>query len=238
MATAFAGAGAQIWNTTAFGGGSKTTTLAGATAGDLLVVVVGASGYAGAWTVTDDNSSGTYTDVTGVINENAGTDTMRVFVRNSLVPATASTIITGTASGGGDTGGGFAVYRLTGMSRSGSAAVRQFKVVNNGIMSSTPAATFTSAALTGNSVIGAVIISLNPAGLTPPASPVMVEKHDIGYATPAFGLETCTLDSGFTGTTVTWGSLSGATFGCVIVEMDSSAAPVAAAKQLGLLGVG
>ena len=231
MATSFAGAGASNFNTTA---GNKTATLAGATLSDLLVVVCATSGVTTAPTVTDDNSSGTYANITGALN-NTSVDKMWLFVRTALVPATLSTIITMT-SGGADTGGGLVVYRLTGMSRTGASAVRQSAIQQN-IAAATPAPVFGSAALTGNSCIGAVLNLTNPATMTPTASPVWTEKHDLGYITPTTGLETQTIDSGFTGTTVTWGSASATQFGSLIAEMDSSAVAVTVTR-LSALGVG
>lgn len=221
MATAFAGAGGTNYNTTA---GDKTSTLAGATIGDQLVIAVGLTGVTTAPTVTDDNSSGTYTEVTGGVLKGTSADGMWVFVRNALVPATVSTIITMT-SPGGDTGGGVFVYRLTGMARAGASAVRQVAKQQNQA-AATPAPVFGVAPLTGNSLLGAVNNATNPATMTAPTS--WTEKHDGGYITPTTGLETATIDSGFTSTTVTWGSASGSAFSSVAVEMDGSAAPAGA----------
>lgn len=222
--TAFAGAGGQLVNTTA---GNKAVTLAGATAGDQLVVVVVLTGATTTPTVTDDNGSGTYTEVSGGgFFKAASADKVWIFVRNALVPATASTIITMT-SPGGDTGGGLLVYRLTGMTRVGAAAVRQIAGQSNQAAAGTPAPVFAAAPLTGNSLIGAVFNATNVATLTPPTG--WTEKHDTGYATPTTGIETATIDSGFTSTTVTWGSTSASAFASIAAEMDASAAPAAAA---------
>lgn len=223
MATAFAGAGAQVYNTTA---GNKAATLAGATLNDLLVVICAMTGAVTAPTVTDDNSSGAYTDCTGgAVLKNTSADGMWVFARNSLVPATASTIITMT-SPGGDTGGGLFVYRVTGMARVGSQAVLQVAKQSNQAAAGTPAPVFGASPLTTNSLIGAVHNATNPATMTPPTS--WTEKHDTGYATPTTGLETATIDSGFTTATVTWGGTSASAFGSIAVEMDASAAPAGA----------
>lgn len=217
--TAFAGAGAQVVNTTA---GNKAATLAGAIAADLLVVVVVLTGAVATPTVTDDQG-GTYTEVSGGgFFKNTSADKMWLFVRDSLVPATLSTVITMT-SPGGDTGGGLLVYRVTSMSRTGAAAVRQKAGQSNQAAAGTPAPVLPAAALTGNSVIGAVFNATNVATLTPPTG--WTEKHDTGYATPTTGVETATIDSGFTGTTVTWGSTSASAFASLVAELDASAAP-------------
>lgn len=216
--SAFAGAGGQIVNTTA---GNKAVTLAGATAGDLLVVVCLLTGATTPPTVTDDNGSGTYVEVTGGgFVKNASADKVTIFVRTALVPATLSTIITMT-SPGGDTGGGLLVYRVTGMTRTGQAAVRQVAGQSNQAASGTPAPVFPQACLTTNSVIGAVLNETNPATITPTASPVFTEKHDTGYATPTTGIETQTLDSGFTGTTLTWGGTSATQFASIAAELEA-----------------
>ena len=216
--TAFAGAGAQVYNTTA---GDKAATLAGATSGDLLVVICAMTGTTTAPTVTDDNGVATYTDCTaGAVLKNTSADAMWVFVRDSLVPATASTIIT-MHSPGGDTGGGLLVYRLTGMTRVRLDAVRQVAKQSNQA-AATPAPVFAVAPLTTNSLVGAVNNASNVATMTPPAT--WTEKHDTGYNVPTTGIETATIDSGFTTATVTWGSASATAFGSLAVEMDASAA--------------
>jgi hypothetical protein len=219
--TAFAATGISTFNTTA---GNKTATLAGTTAGDLLVVVAAQTAVSIGPGITDDNSSGTYTSVVSA-GKNTGADIMYVFVRNSLIATTASTIITMT-SGGGDTGGGLFVYRLTGMSKVGAAAVRQSKTQQNQTANAAPAPTFSAAALTTNSIIGAVFDSTNPPSQTAPTS--FTEQHDVGYNSPATGCETVTIDSGFTGTTVTWGATDPSGAWCsVIVEFDASSAAAA-----------
>lgn len=221
--SAFAGAGASAYTTVA---GNKTSgAISTAAAGDLLVAVVVLSGTTAAPTVSD-SQGGSYVEVTGGgALKLSSVDAMRVFVATALLPATASTTLTMT-SPGGDTGGGLTCYRVTGMSRSGLLAVRQAAKQQNHA-AGTPGPAFGVAALTGNSILGAVFNDTNPATMTAPTTPAMTEKHDLGYATPANGLEVVTLDSGFTGTTITWGSASATEFGSIIVELDASAAPAA-----------
>lgn len=219
MATAFSGAGASIFTTTS---GAKSAAIAAAAAGDILVVVVALSGDTTIPNVTDDQG-GLYHEVSGGARNNASADKLWVFFRSSFLPTTASTNITMTPAAGTDTGGGFTAYRLTGMLRPGKDGRRQLAVQENQA-AGTPAPAFSSVALTGNSILGAVLNLTNPATMTPPAVPVMTEKHDLGYLTPTEGLEVATADSGFTGTTITWGSASATGFSSAIIETDGSAA--------------
>jgi hypothetical protein len=88
--TSFAATGISTFTTAA---GNKTATLAGATVGDLLVVIAAQTAPLGAPVITDDNSSGTYTQV-AFANKNGVADLMYCFARTSLIGTTASTIIT------------------------------------------------------------------------------------------------------------------------------------------------
>jgi hypothetical protein len=51
------------------------------------------------------------------------------------------------------------------------------------------------------------------------------ERQDVGFANDTNGLEVITRDSGFTGTTMTWGSSSASRFASMIIELDTTAAP-------------
>jgi hypothetical protein len=81
---------------------------------------------------------------------------------------------------------------------------------------------FGAAPFTTNSILGAVFNAANPATMTPPATGTWTEHDDVGYNTPATGMETVTLDSGFTSTTVTWGSSCASAFAAFAVEFDAS----------------
>src|SRR5262249_36569936 len=91
----------------------------------------------------------------------------------------------------------------------------------------TPAPVFGASALTGNVTLGAVFNANNPAAMTPPTS--WTEQNDTGYNTPTTGQEYVSRDSGFTGTTITWGNASGSAFSAITVELDTTSTPAAPA---------
>jgi hypothetical protein len=77
-------------------------------------------------------------------------------------------------------------------------------------------------ALTGNVTLGFLANGTNPATMTEPTG--WTEAADLGYATPTTGVHAVHRDSGFTGTTITWGSTTGGSTLDIILEMDTSAA--------------
>ena len=206
----------QIWNTNT---GPKTLTATPAV-GDLIVLVKAGSGYALVEAPDDDNTGGfgTYTLVQSRV-KNSSVDGLTVWVREALVAAGVSTVF-GSGAMAGSTGGGLVVLKVTGMSRVGAAAVRQSGGQENVASSTAPIVTLGSAMLTSNPVIGVVFNGANPAGLTPPT--LLTELADLGYGTPANGLEVCAANSGVTSTFRQWGS-STITYATVLLELDTSA---------------
>jgi len=202
------------FNTTA---GNKTAAIT-PSVGDLLVVVASCSGTATPPTITDNQTGGTYS-ASNVATRTGTVASVRWFVRDALVTSAVSHTVTMT-SPGGDTGGGLVVMRFSGMSRAGTSAIKQSAILEN--TTGTPTITFSSAALTGNPTVGAIVNAANPPTMTPPTN--WTERQDIGYTSPAFGIEVVTRDSGFTGTGITWGSSSSTAVSGVIMELDASAA--------------
>lgn len=190
-------------------------------AGDLLVVFVTSSGTVGAGTMTDTQSLG-WTKITSAV-KNTSADTIYCFVANAPAAAVATTVTFGTG-GAAATGAFISVARVAGMTRTGAAAVKQSAIQSNGAAAATPAPAFGASALTGNPTLGVIGNGTSPATMTPPAS--WTENDDsTGYATPTTGQEYVSRVSGFTGTTITWGSTSGSAFGAIIIELDSTTAP-------------
>lgn len=220
MATCTAGSAtlADTSNTTSYALGTFTPALS-----DLLVVLVATSGSiepTAAGAITDDRS-GTYYKANFATRSGAASS-IYAFVRNTLVASAVGHILTFTCTGDAATGCCILVYRVSGMTRAGSSAVRQSAFTSGIAAAGTPAATFGVACLTGNPVIGVVGSAANPTAVTPPASFTEPATFDTGVGTPAQGIEGCHIDSGFTGTTVTWGSTSSGASGCVVVELDTS----------------
>lgn len=205
--------------------GSTFTTTAGAKSvtatpavGDLILILVQVATDDTWSNPTDDQTGGTYTRAGNQIG-GVGGPSGAWFVRDSLIPAATSTIFS-LANPGGDAGGGLAVVVVTGMSKTGSAAVRQTKD-GGGAGASTPATgAWTSAKLTTNPVVGAVLNTSNPAAITPTTG--YTELLDTGYATPTMGVEIQKRDSGDTTSTMTWGSTSASQWVCIGVELDAS----------------
>lgn len=216
--------------------GTKTVTATPAV-NDLICLVCAHTGSTSSIDPTDDNPDGlgTYTSVIANVKV-TNADTMRFYLRNSLVGSATSTIF--THAPGATSGGGIAVLKITGMSRTGAAAKRQNGGENNQAGGTTPAPTFPGAALTTNAIIGAVFNGANPATMTPRSSPAYTERADVGYNTPATGLEIMTIDSGETGSTITWGSSCASAFCDSIIEVDTSAPAAAQGGTLSLMGVG
>lgn len=214
--------GTQTFNTT---NGSKTVTATPAV-GDLIVIVTAHTGNTSAAAPTDDNpgGGGTYTEITACACVKAtSADQMRFWVRNNLITNAGSTIF--THAPGTTSGGGLGVFKATGMSRTGSAAERQGAKQDNQSSATTPTPVFSVAALTGNALIGAVFNATNPATMTPRGTPTWTERFDAGYATPTSGLETMSIDSGETATSIAWGGTSASAFCAAVLELDTSPQP-------------
>jgi hypothetical protein len=198
--------------------GTKTVTATPAV-GDLIVIITAHTGNTADTTPTDDNASGTYVRIDGAL-KNTSADKMNIYIRTALITNAASTIF--THAPGTTSGGGLAVLKVTGMSKVGSAASVQTAKQENQA-AATPAPVFGTAPLTGNPVIGAVFNATNPATMTPRTN--FTERADVGYNTPASGLEVMSRDSGETATTQTWGSASGSAFSSIVIELDTSLVP-------------
>ncbi|HKO43316.1 MAG TPA: hypothetical protein VJU84_08500 [Pyrinomonadaceae bacterium] len=215
---------AAAYRTSAAGGsssgtGNRTVALVPAV-GDLFVVFCAAAGNTqDAPTMTDDNG-GTYTRIrTQSWAISSVNYRLSAFVRNSLLANTTSTTITCTT--GSNTSGSVIVAVVSGMTRVGASAVLQSAGQSDGVSGAAPAPAFGSNALTANMTIGAVANGTNPATMTNPTN--WTERLDVGFTSDTLGQEVVTRDSGFTNSTITWGSNSGSNFGSIIVELDTSA---------------
>ena len=200
-------------NTSSYASGSFTPA-----SGDLLVVCVTATATVASGTCS--NSAGnTFTRITTAL-KNSSADTLYLFVANSLVTSATSQTCTFDCTGDAASGAIISVISISGMSRTGSSAVAKSGVQNNG-SASVPAVSLGSAANTNNPLIGFVGNGTSPATLTQPSG--WTELFDsTGYSSPTTGQEVASINSGFTGSTVTWGSTSGTAFGAIAAEFDIS----------------
>lgn len=188
-------------------------------AGDLLVAFVVASGTIAAGSMTDSQGLG-WTKIAQSF-KGGGVDSLYLFISNALAAA-SSMMVTFDCTGDAATGAVVSVARVSGVTRTGVSAALQSQESNNVAAGNTPAPTFDVSVLTGNPTLGVVGNGANPAGLTPPTN--WTEQNDTGYNNPTTGSEYVSRDSGFTGTTMTWGSSSATAHGAIIVEIDTSAA--------------
>lgn len=210
----------SAWTTTA---GDKTVTATPAV-GDVIVVIAASSGLSGGTTaVTDNNSSGTYTQVDSDRTGFSTTGVLTVWVRNTRIPAANSTIFTIAQSG--STGGGGVVLRIAGVMSSGSTLVRSNGGQSSGTAGTTPAPVLSSTPLTGNVIITAVANGTSGGGTTERAS--YTDIAITGYNSPTTGLDVCYLVSGETTATLTWGGTSATAFASVGIELNSATAGVA-----------
>lgn len=202
---------ASTSNATTYASGAFTPV-----AGDLLVVFV----RAGATTATGTMTGSTGLTFTKVDHALFASSAHRVycFVSNSGAAASSQTV---TFDCTGDTADGAVVHvlRVNGMGVFGASAVRQSAKTENNAGGGAPVATFASAAQSGNPTMGCVGNGANPATLTPPTN--WAEASDTGYGTPTSGSEVVHRSSGFTTSTITWGSTSASAFGVLTVELNA-----------------
>lgn len=205
------------------GTGSRTASITPAI-GELLVVAYNASANTNATPTVTDDQGGTYTKV-DTAPWNASANIGGVYVRDQLVSgAVAHTV---TIAPGSNTSMIIGIIAVSGMSKTGSAAIRQSAKVTDEASATTPAPAFAVSALTGNMTLAFAFNGRFTAQMVPPSG--WTERLDVAEGSPIVGLEAATQDSGFTGTTVTWGSTYGGTLGgsAIILELDASGAALA-----------
>lgn len=192
--------------------------------GDLLVILMAASATVDTGpTMVVSTTPPTSFALVATVLQSSSANRLYVFVAEQLVTATTSRQATGDTPNDVSTGTVITVYSISGMTLLGAAAVRQIGQQDNQSSGTTPNPAFSSAVLTGNPTIAAVINNSNPANLnltswTEPAG------ADTGYASPTTGLQSCFRDSGFTGTDMTYDGTSASAFGSLAIEFDTSAA--------------
>jgi hypothetical protein len=198
---------------TALGSGSATVAPVITTVtGDLLIAIYVSNGT-GTATCTD-NQSGTWTKIAATLYNASGSQ-LTFWVRDQLVVTGAATTVTMAGGGGGASYS--TVIAVSGMNYAGTAAIVQSAAAANQASGSTPAVTFSSSVQTAAVTIGAV--SANT--LTPPTN--WLERTD-AQQNPGNRLEVITRDSGFTGTTITWGNTAGANYAAFAIELQSGVA--------------
>lgn len=197
--------------------GTKTVTATPAV-GDLIVIITAHTNNDSLATPTDNNSSGTYTKINHALGSTDGgpnDTTIAVHIRDTLIGAANSTVF--THAPGTTTGGGLAVFKVTGMSLAGAAAALQSAW--DEAVADAPAPVLGATPLTGNALIGAVTNNANPAAMTVPNNGgPWPELFDTGYNSPVSGFEGTHKNSGATSATITWGSSTSGV--AIVVELD------------------
>jgi hypothetical protein len=224
------------WNTTA---GNKTVVATPAL-NDLIVVMHGMSGWVSGddSVVTDNNADGLGTyhrlgTATVPLSNGGGTaGALWISVRNALIGSATSTTFTVTNTG--DTGGGLTVLRFSGMSRVGAQAVLQ-SIGESNATENPPTITFGATTLTGNPVVLGIMGEDNPPGLTQPTGFTIADAT--GWATPTTGIQVCWDDAGNTATLFSWSGGALTDHNEVGLELDTSAAPTTAIRDLIGLGI-
>ena len=191
---------------------------------DLLVVFcVGSATVPGVDVLTSSISGNTFTLITS-FQYDTSTAVIQAFVANQLITSAEaiSQTVTWTPADTA-TSSEICVFAVAGVTRTGISAIKQSAGQANQAAATTPAPVFAANALTGNPTLGGVGNETNPATMTAPTNWTEPVGGDIGQGTPIGGLEVVFRDSGFTGTTITWGSASDTNFASLILEIDSSA---------------
>ena len=188
--------------------------------GDLLIVFCNVSTNTNATPTCSDNNAdglGAYSLITTAA-WGSSVSMGSAFIRNSLVGSATSTTL--TVATGSNTAGQIGVIAVSGASGGGAAAVRQFVARENqgGVI---PSITFSVAADAANLLLGALMNS-NVGGAvgTPPSA--FTEQIDASQTLPTTGLEVITRDSGFSGTTIVWGTTS-SPHAVMVIELGGAA---------------
>lgn len=216
-----------------------TTTAFTPVVSDLLVVFAEVSGSllsgGAAGTLSASANSMTFTRV-GSITDQAGVGTLYVFISDQLVPSSpVSMTLTLDVSGDNGTGTIISALRVSGMTKVGNAALKQAIASQVAQTSGTTLqVTFGGACQTGNVILAAMVTNQAPS-VTPPAS--HTEVVDTSYATPNQGMEVAYRNSGFTGTTVTWGTNSPGAWSAMALELDTSGGGAALAVSMNAVNV-
>src|SRR5579885_2710878 len=135
-------------------------------AGDLLLAPAVVTGQAGGGTFSDSQGLG-WTQVNSAL-KNASADTIVLAVANRFAAGSAMTVTFTPAGAPTCSGQAISVVRIIGMSRAGSAAIRQSGVQNNGAAGTGPIVTWGKTSLPRNLCYAVVGSGTSPAPTLPP----------------------------------------------------------------------
>lgn len=189
--------------------------------GDLIVIAIVYRSSNNTPVAPYDDQGGTYSFIDSDSTGSSPAARLSVYIRDSLISSAVSTVFTQPDQSTDDSGGGLAVVKITGMSLSGTGAVRQSAKGSNNNSSVTPATgTWTGVKLTANPIIGFLVNRSNPAGVSPTSG--YTELLDTGFNSDVLGLQVQRKNSGDTTDTMTWGSNSASGWAVIGIELDST----------------
>lgn len=201
-------------------GANATTPGFTPASGDLLVVLAAKS-----QSLADDspqltNSDGTtFTQIRQEEHSAAQQHRLTAFVADVLSDPVSQTVTYNTVI---DNANGHFIYvcRVSGMSRTGSAAVRQH-AGHSDASASPPETLFATNCLTGNPVFTVISAADAPMTTAVPTDFTSFENQD--YLVPTQGMQYGVRDSGHTIDSVTWASDPVSTYTMISFELDTSA---------------
>ena len=206
----------QTTNSTNYNSGSFTPA-----ASSILFAFVAASGTVAATPYLEASTQDwkRFTLVTSA-QWGGGVNSLYAYISNGAVSTASAMALTWDCSQDAATGAIIQIAQVTGMSRTGLSAIRQFAVQQNNAASTTPVCTWSVSSLTLNACIAAVAASSSLPGISPMTN--WTEQAETGYATPLAGLEYMTRDSGNVSTTVST-ALPVSSVNCMIaLELNTS----------------
>jgi hypothetical protein len=162
--------------------------------GDLLVAFIVASATAQATATLTSSLGGGFTFTQFSKAEN-GANSVYAFVSDQLVSSATSQTVTFDTAADGATGTIIFVYRVSGMSRVGTSAVRQSAPADNGSAGTAVIVSLGVVCLTGNPTLLCAGNSTSPAGIAPQAGWTEPAGGDLGYSNPTTGGWVCHRDS-------------------------------------------
>jgi hypothetical protein len=201
----------RIFDTSA---GAHTTASFSNAAGTNLYVVAVATGSGHNTGSVTDSRGGSWTLVQTAVTTSGR---IELWARDNTMGDLASMTVTYTPVGTIINGGGLAVLKAVGLSGTPVAAIRQSAFASNIASGVSASVTLPSAALTGNPMLGAVLLSSS--GQNPRAG--WTELVEDSYTTPNTTVEIMSINGGETASVIQWGNLVTGQKGAIVAEFSA-----------------
>lgn len=189
--------------------------------GDLLIAFGQATGQAGGGTFSDSAGLG-WTQV-AIALRSSSLDSHVCAVANALSNGSALTVTFTPAGGPASTGASVFVMRLSGMAKTGLAAVRQFAIQENQ-SSIDPSVTLPTTPSPVNPLIGSVDFATGGSPVAPAGPPAWTDRGTQNISPPSNQLHVDSLDNGWTSAIVGWGDsgLTPVNFSAIAIELNAN----------------